>query len=947
MSTTALDKDTSFKADVNKILEDKTLSEQDKANAINQMVGSLYAGSSSRAYEAYLGRKPTSDEVLAFNAFLAKGGVGVVGGATPPALKNAVAFLNKNTGLGESDIASLAKAVGLSYNPTTDILFDPTSKQLTKVDTSKLGTTLYGADDPLTKEVENFQPGTPQYVQAFINRLAKDNPTLTAEDFKLFATKGYGLPDTAFTADPTKNTLGTLNIDKNMYLIPTSATTGAGAGANAGAGGNKIGGSGVDLSGESGLREFYGPYVQDFLSRMSAYLARYDQPKIKTENGQTLMEYYNPETKAQEWKPVKYEEKDGYTYIDGQALPRRPEFGVTYGKDTAKSLTDIQDELKRRAGLGTGTPLSTMYTPYQYTAAGIDTTKKASGGIASLRDENTFTFDAGGAVTGATGNTATAGANNTFEQNKTTAHNTLTGAQNLVNVARTQFGVDSPQYASANKSLQTAQEHYSYFTNPANNPTGNTTYTPTAGATGATSTFTAPTTGFTSNTYSSGYVPPTAYNAGTISSTYTAPAEYTTSNIASGFTKPADYVSSNIASTFTKPQAYTGNTISSTYTKPEEYIASKIANELFGAEQAAKYMSPYTSGVVDPQLREAKRQADLARLTQNAKFTQSGAFGGARNAIAEAELGRNLATQLGDIYGKGQQEAFLNAQQQFERDQQRALEAAKANELSRQFGYGQKTRAEEIAAQLGLEASKATEQSKQFGADIGLRGETTAAQLGLEAAKANELSRQFGYGQKLAAETTAAQLGLEAAKANELSRQFGYGQKASAARTAAELGLEASKASEQAKQEAGRQGLTAAEAAARLGLDASRLTESSKQFGATYGLDVARTTADYAQRAADLKQRAQEAYDTGNYRAAQLALDNLKELNRSQEATRTFDYTETRDTQLDPLRELTVAAQLLSGLPTSAGGQNISATLEAMLAAAGMSGLFGNTKTGG
>jgi hypothetical protein len=819
MSTTALNKDTSFKADVNKILEDKNLSEQDKANAINQMVGSLYAGSSTAAYRAYLGREPTSDENIAFNAFLAKGGVGVVGGATPPALKGAVDFLNKNTGLREDDIAALAKAVGLSYNPTTDILFDPKSKQLTKVDTSKLGTTLYGADDPLTKEVENFQPGTPQYVQAFINRLAKDNPTLTAEDFKLFATKGYGLPDTAFTADPTKNTLGTLNIDKNMYLIPTSATTGANAGASAGAGGNTVGSDGGDVSGESGLREFYGPYVQDFLSRMSAYLARYDQPKIKTENGQTFMEYYNPETKAQEWKPVKYEQKDGYTYIDGQALPRRPEFGVTYGQDTAKSLKDIQDELKRRAGLGTGTPLSTMYTPYQYTAAGIDTTKKASGGIASLRDENTFTFDAGGAVAGATGNAATAGANNTFEQNKTATHNAVTGAQNLVNVARTQFGENSPQYASANKSLQTAQEHYSYFTNPANNPAnagtgnaGNTTYTPTAGATGATSTFTAPTAGFTSTTYGSGYVAPTAYNAGTISSTYTA---------------------------------------------PEEYTASSIASELFGAEQATKYMSPYTSGVIDPQLREAKRQADLARLTQNAKFAKSGAFGGTRNAIAEAELGRNLATQLGDIYGKGQQEAFLNAQQQFERDQQRALDAAKANELSKQFGYGQKM---------------------------------------------------------------------------------------SAAKTAAELGLEASKATEQAKQEAGRQGLTGAEAAARLGLDASRLTESSKQFGATYGLDVARTKADYEQRAADLKQRAQEAYDTGNYRAAQLALDNLRELNRSGEATRTYEYTESRDTQLDPLRELSVAAQLLSGLPTSAGGQDTSSITNALIALLGSNNLLFPTK---
>ena len=306
-------------------------------------------------------------------------------------------------------------------------------------------------------------------------------------------------------------------------------------------------------------------------------------------------------------------------------------------------------------------------------------------------------------------------------------------------------------------------------------------------------------------------------------------------------------------------------------------------------------------------MREAKRQAELAKQAQAAKFTQAGAFGGSRGAIAESELGRNLATQLSDIYGKGQQEAFLNAQQQFERDQQRKLEAAKA-----------------------------TEQSKQFGADIGLRGETTAAQLGLEAAKANELSKQFGADLGLRGETTAAQLGLEAAKANELSKQFGYGQKARAAEIAATLGLDATKATELAKQVAAQQGLTAASDAARYGLEADRLTEGSKQFGATYGLDVARSQAQYAQQANELKQRAQEATDRGDYQEAVLAQQELNELNRAAEAERTFNYTQQRDLTLDPLREIAAASGLLSNLPAAAGGDSsTSALFQALLAALG------------
>lgn len=80
-----------------------------------------------------------------------------------------------------------------------------------------------------------------------------------------------------------------------------------------------------------------------------------------------------------------------------------------------------------------------------------------------------------------------------------------------------------------------------------------------------------------------------------------------------------------------------------------------------GAMQA--YMSPYMQGVVDIQQREAQRQADIARTGRGAQAVKSGAFGGARQAIMEAEAGRNLQQQLGDIQARGLQSAFDRAQQ--------------------------------------------------------------------------------------------------------------------------------------------------------------------------------------------------------------------------------------------------------------------------------------------
>jgi len=114
--------------------------------------------------------------------------------------------------------------------------------------------------------------------------------------------------------------------------------------------------------------------------------------------------------------------------------------------------------------------------------------------------------------------------------------------------------------------------------------------------------------------------------------------------------------------------------------QPIDYGGQNVTNV------QASYMSPYMQGVVDPALREAKRQSEIQGLTNAARFTQAGAFGGTRNVLADAERQRNLATQLGDIQGRGLQEAYTQGLGQFNAEQNRGLEAQKLGEQSRQFG---------------------------------------------------------------------------------------------------------------------------------------------------------------------------------------------------------------------------------------------------------------------
>ena len=121
------------------------------------------------------------------------------------------------------------------------------------------------------------------------------------------------------------------------------------------------------------------------------------------------------------------------------------------------------------------------------------------------------------------------------------------------------------------------------------------------------------------------------------------------------------------------------------------------------------YMNPYTSAVTDPTIREMRRQADISATQRGAKFAQAGAFGGARQAIENAEAERNLQQQIGDVYGRGLQGAYDRALGQRSQESQLGLTAQQLTEQGRQFG-----------ANLGMDAAKLGETSRQFGANFGL-----------------------------------------------------------------------------------------------------------------------------------------------------------------------------------------------------------------------------------
>jgi len=89
-----------------------------------------------------------------------------------------------------------------------------------------------------------------------------------------------------------------------------------------------------------------------------------------------------------------------------------------------------------------------------------------------------------------------------------------------------------------------------------------------------------------------------------------------------------------------------------------------------------QYMTPYLQGALQPQYDAANRQALISAQNLQSQYGKAGAYGGSRQGVAEAELQRGLLDRMSGITGAGYQQAFTQAQNQFNAEQQRQMSAA-------------------------------------------------------------------------------------------------------------------------------------------------------------------------------------------------------------------------------------------------------------------------------
>ena len=139
------------------------------------------------------------------------------------------------------------------------------------------------------------------------------------------------------------------------------------------------------------------------------------------------------------------------------------------------------------------------------------------------------------------------------------------------------------------------------------------------------------------------------------------------------------------ASDLQKQQFAGVSDIASTGLSPTQYTTGT-----FDTAAANKYMNPYLSAALNPQLEEMRRQAQINMQPGLSKLTQAGGFGGGRQAIMESEAARNLLAEQNKTVGQGYANAYDKAMQQYNADMGRGLDTERAqqaaNEASANFG---------------------------------------------------------------------------------------------------------------------------------------------------------------------------------------------------------------------------------------------------------------------
>lgn len=192
----------------------------------------------------------------------------------------------------------------------------------------------------------------------------------------------------------------------------------------------------------------------------------------------------------------------------------------------------------------------------------------------------------------------------------------------------------------------------------------------------------------------------------------------------------------------------------------------QVGTQDYTGSNVSQYMSPYMQNVVDTQKQQAIQDYGRGVPSMIASGIRAGGRGGTREALLQSEAQRNLQNQLQGIQSAGSQQAFQNAQQQFNTQQQLGLTAQQANQqaglTTGQANLNALLGVQSLGAQQGLTAQQLNQAARQQMQQMqlnqlqnlnqfGLTNAANQAQYGLQGANLGlqGLQQQLAAGQQL------------------------------------------------------------------------------------------------------------------------------------------------------------------------------------------------------
>lgn len=156
-----------------------------------------------------------------------------------------------------------------------------------------------------------------------------------------------------------------------------------------------------------------------------------------------------------------------------------------------------------------------------------------------------------------------------------------------------------------------------------------------------------------------------------------------------------------------------------------------------------QYMNPYLKGALAPQYEAAQRDAAIQQQNLQGQYTKAGAYGGGRQAIAEAELQRGLLDRMSGITGQGYEQAYNQASDLFNQERTYGLDA-----LQTQLDAGTAQRdiqQEGIAAQISQFADERDDPYKKLQYQQSLLQGMPIDQIQRDYIPQSDLAKWLGY----------------------------------------------------------------------------------------------------------------------------------------------------------------------------------------------------------